>query len=267
MRAFSSESANVPENAPDLPGLYEPVIVESTDSALAHAERLAAQGAEEGTFVWVKRQTDPAGRPGKEWMAGEGNLHCAIVLRPEESLETCCQLSLLAGVCVGQAISVVGEPMEELRLGWPNDVYLNRGKVGNVQLGGELDPDGRPAWMVVAININTSEPPADLGYAASSLKGEGFETFDRVVVMEYFAREFLAWLNRWAEEGLNPVRKAWSWRGDWTDAERTVEHEGRAYKGVFEALDERGALKLATQQGIMKFELVDFHRPDFRERT
>lgn len=253
------------ENTPALPGLYEPVFVDSADSARAHAERLARQGAEEGTFVWARHQADPTGRPGKEWVPGEGNLHCAVVLRPDDTLETCCQLSLLTSVCIGQAITVVGEPLEELRFGWPNHVYLNRGKVGNVHLSGALGAGGRVDWMVVAINLNTSSAPPDLGYAASSLKDEGFETFDRVVLMEYFAREFLAWVNRWAEEGLNPIRKAWLWRGGWTDTQRSVACEGRVYSGVFEELDDRGALKLATPQGIMRFDLVDFHRPEFRD--
>lgn len=257
----------VARTVPDLPGLYELVVMETTDSARAQAEQLAAGGAEEGTFVWAKQQTHEVGHRGKRWIPGDQNLHCAIVLRPDDRFDVCCQLSLLAGVCIGQAITVIGEPMEELRLGWPNDVYLNRGKVANVQLSGEIDADDRVSWMVVSVNVNTTEHPSSLGFAASSLKGEGFETFDRMVLMECFAREFLAWLNRWAEEGLDPVRRAWLWRGAWTDAERSVECNGRVYSGTFEALDENGALKLKMQQGIMSLELVDFHRPEFQLRA
>lgn len=250
------------ENNPDLPGLYELVIVDSTDNVRAHAERLAAGGAGEGTFVWVKQQKQEPGRQG--WVPGDRNLHCAIVLRPEEPFHACCELGLLTTVCVGQAITVVGEPMEELRFGWPTDIYLNRGKVANIQLSGELDTEQRVNWMVISVNVNTFEHPPSLGFTASSLKGEGFETFERVVVMEYFAREFLSWLNRWAEEGLDPVRKAWLWRGDWTDAERSVNYKGQTLTGVFDALDENGALKLRTRKGIMTCDLVDFHRPEYR---
>jgi BirA family biotin operon repressor/biotin-[acetyl-CoA-carboxylase] ligase len=253
----------VTEKSPELPGLYELVIVDTTDSAKAHAERLAAEGAEEGTIVWAKHQSRAFGRQGKQWFSGKDNLHCAIILRLDEPLVTCCELSLLASICVGQAITTVGEPMEELRLGWPNDIYLNRGKVGNVQLSGAVDTDGNVSWMVVSVNVNTSEHPSSLGFNASSLKGEGFEVFERTVLMKYFAREFLAWINRWAEEGLGPVRKAWSWRGDWKDADHTVEVDGRVYNGVFHALGDNGALKLETRQGIISLDLVDFYRPAF----
>lgn len=255
------------KSAPNLPGLYELVVVEETDNAAAHARRLARDGAEEGTFVWAKTQAQGPGRPGKSWIPGEGNLHCAVILRPGEPLETCSQLSLLTAVCVAQAITLVGEPMEELRLGWPNDVYLNRGKVAGVHLSGQVDAGNRVEWMVIAVNINTASRPEGLGLNAASLHGEGFEVSDRIDVLEGFAREFLAWLNRWAEEGMEPVRKAWLWRGGWRDAERSVEVDGREVRGMFDSLDYDGALKLQTEEGIMTVNLVDFHRSELTANT
>lgn len=251
------------EDNPDLPGLYELVVVERTGSAKAYAETLAAEGAAEGTLVWVKKQTEGAGRKGNYWISGERNLHCAVILRPDDPFEICTQLSLLASVCTSQAITVVGEPMEELRLGWPNDVYLNRGKVAAVQLSGELRANSGVNWMVVSVNVNAFEHPTSLGFAASSLRGEGFETFDRVTLMESFAREFLAWLNRWVDEGLAPVRKAWLWRGEWTDQERSVEYGGNRYSGVFESLEDNGTLILKTARGKRSFALDEFYRPEF----
>lgn len=252
------------ETAPDLPGLYELVTVDETDSARAYAERLAAEGAEEGTLVWVRKQTAGIGRAGKYWMSGRGNLHCAIILRPEDPFDVCCQLSLVASVCASQSITLVGEPMEELRLGWPNDVYLNRGKVAGIQLSGALDSGGGMAWMVVALNVNTFEQPASLGFAASSLRGEGFERHGRVELLECFAREFLAWINRWAEDGLAPVRKAWLWRGGWTDDEHHVDYQGDTFNGTFSSLEDDGSLTLNTAGSTKTFELAAFYRPELR---
>lgn len=252
---------------PDLPGLYELVVVDEADSARAYAERLAGRGADEGTLVWVKKQTEGVGRRGKYWISGDKNLHCAVILRPDDSFEACCQLSLLAAVCACQAITLVGEPMEELHLGWPNEIFLNRGKVGAIHLSGELDGNDRVTWMVISVNVNTFSHPTSLGFSASSLRGEGFEEFDRVAVMEGFAREFLAWLNRWADQGLAPVCKAWLWRGDWQDDERSIEVDGRTIRGTFDSLEDDGALNLKTAQGIISISLGDFHRPAFHVNT
>jgi BirA family transcriptional regulator, biotin operon repressor / biotin---[acetyl-CoA-carboxylase] ligase len=252
---------------PNLPGLYELVVVGEADSARAYAERLAARGADEGTLVWVQKQTEGLGRRGNYWISGERNLHCAIILRPEETFTDCAQLSLLASVATSQAITLVGEPLEELRLGWPNDVYLNRGKVAGVHLSGELNGDDRVNWMVVSVNVNTYSHPSSLGFEASSLRGEGFEISDRIEILEGFSREFLAWLNRWADQGLEPVRKAWLWRGNWQDGERTVHLDGRSITGIFDSLDASGALNLETAQGIITVSLGDFYRPEFQINT
>lgn len=252
---------------PDLPGLYELVVVDEADSARACAERLASQGADEGTLIWVKKQTEGPGRGDKYWISGDNNLHCAIILRPEDSFDVCCQISLLAGVCTCQAITLVGEPMEELRLGWPGDVYLNRGKVAVTHLGGELDGTGGVNWMVLSVDINTSSHPTTLGLNASSLRGEGFEVYDRIEVLEALSREFLAWLNRWADQGLVPVCKAWLWRGNWQDDERSIEVDGRTIRGTFDSLEDDGTLNLKTAQGIISISLGDFHRPAFHVNT
>jgi len=251
------------EDHPNLPGLYELVVVDEVDSARAQAERLAAAGADEGVLVWAKKQSEGSARRGKYWISGSNNLHAAVILRPDFSLDACCQLSLVAAVSACQAVTLVGEPMEELRLGWPNDIYLNRGKVGAVHLSGALSGD-RVEWLVVSVNLNTFDHPPGLGFKASSLRTEGFERHARVDVLEAFAREFLAWLNRWADDGLEPVRRAWLWRGDWRDEERRIEIDGKVRQGMFDSLGADGSLNLHTAEGIIKVGLLDYFRPEFR---
>lgn len=248
---------------PNLPGLYELIVVDKADSARAYAQRLAMDGADEGTFVWVKKQTEGTGRKGKYWISGHNNLHCAVILRPEDSLKICSQLSLVTSISVSQAITMLGEPMEELRLGWPNDIYLNRGKVAGIHLSGELDSQDQVKWMVISINVNAFEHPSSFGFAAASLKEEGFEFYSHIELMEYFSREFLSWLNRWADQGMAPIRKAWLWRGDWKDELHTVDYNGKTYSGEFNGLQQDGALKLQTTQGIKLFQLEDFYRQEF----
>ncbi len=131
------------ERALQTPTPYELVVVHKTDSARAHAERLAAQGADEGTLVWAKSQYEGLGRNHRHWMSGYRNLHLALIVKPEQGFDTVCQLSLVATICTALAIAEQAEPMEELRYRWPNDVLLNRGKVA-----GLTEYRGRPALVV-----------------------------------------------------------------------------------------------------------------------
>ncbi len=249
---------------PQTPSLYDLVTVDRTDSARAHAERLAADGADEGTLVWAKAQYEGLGRNRQHWISGYQNLHLALVLRPEQAFDVACQLSLVATVCIAQAIAEQGEPMEELRYRWPNDLLLNRGKVAGVTLSGSLNAEEIPNWMVLSVNVNVFDHPDSLGFLASSMRGEGFESHDRVRLTEQFCRQFLAWGNRWANDGFAPIRKAWLTRGRGAPLSQTVRLGGREISGTFLDMDERGALVLELEtRGRETVGLESFFRPDF----
>ncbi len=255
----------VTERDPSLPGLYELVTLERTDSARAHAERLAADGAAEGTLVWAKAQQEGLGRRGNHWMSGSKNLHCAIVLRPDQELTECCQLSLMGCICTAMAIARQAEPLEELRFRWPNDVLLNRGKVAGITLSGELRPGEQVPWLVVGVNVNAYEHPASKGFDAASMRGEGFPQHDRVALLEAYAREFLSWINRWAEEGLAPIRKQWLNRSDEGREQVTIHLGDTTLTGHVTGLDDRGSLQLRAADGVRHtLSLREFFLPDFQ---
>jgi len=250
------------EQKPSIPGLYDLVVLESTDSSRAHAERLARDGADEGTLVWAKSQREGIGRNGQYWMSGHHNLHCSIILRPEENFVKCCQLSLLATVCVGRAISRQAEPLKEIRYRWPNDVLLNQGKVAGIALSGKLS-GSQVDWLVVAVNVNVNNPPPSKGVQASSMRTEGFQSTDRVQLLEAYSREFLSWINLWSEEGFEPVRKTWLFNGHQANDLVTIKIGISSLDGSFVAMESNGAIKLATETNIERIELTDFYSHEF----
>ena len=252
------------ERQPDLPGLYDLVTIEKTDSAVAQAQRLARKGADEGTVVWAKAQQEGIGRKGNYWMSGSRNLHCALVLRPEYDFASCCQISLLTCVCTAMAIARQAEPLEEIRFRWPNDVLLNRGKVAGITLSGELDARGRPGWMVVGVNVNVHEYPSSRGFSAASMRDEGFQDPDRVALLEAYTREFLSWINRWAEEGLAPVRKAWLTKSPDAGEAATLRLGDLMISGKYRQLDQSGALEIIDESSrVRTITLEQFFRQDF----
>ena len=254
------------ESVPSIPPLFDLITVDLADSSRAHAERLARKGAEEGTLVWAKGQREGVGRSGNHWMSGYRNLHCAIILRPEDSFETCCQLSLLATICAAMAISRQAEPLEEFRYHWPNDITLNQGKLAGLTLSGEIS-NSSVEWMVVALNVNVFDHPKSKGFDAASMRGEGFQSFDRIQLLEAYSREFLSWINRWSEEGFEPIRKAWLFKGHQIDDLVNVKLEHSCVKGTFKNIDSRGALKLETKGSTETITLSKFFSFDFSTKN
>jgi len=250
-------------SAVSLPRVLELVTLERPDSARAQAERLAREGADEGTLVWAKGQTEGLGRGGRTWMSGHNNLHCALILRPGLPLAECCQLSLLACVACSIAMAEQAEPLVELRYRWPNDVLLNRGKVAGVTLSGEINDD-TVDWMVININVNVFDHPAVKGFAAASMRGEGFERCDREALLSAYGRELVSWLGRWSDEGFAPVRKAWLARGAGEDLDYALTVADVVTTGTFADLQDNGDVMLATGNATpQRFALQDFFRQDF----
>lgn len=250
------------DSAPSVPPPFDLITLDVTDSSRAHAERLARKGADEGTLVWTKAQQEGIGRSGNYWMSGNHNLHCAIVLRPEDSFETCCQLSLVATICAAMAISRQAEPLEEFRYRWPNDIILNQGKIAGITLSGSLS-DSVVDWMVVALNVNVYDHPKSKGFEAASMRGEGFQSFDRVQVLEAYTREFLSWINRWTDEGFEPIRKAWLFKGHQDRDPVNVELAESCISGTFNNIDYSGAIELETTSGAETITLSKFFSIDF----
>src|SRR6201986_1518035 len=101
----------------DLPTVYRLVTLREVGDAFAHAQAIAAEeGA--GTLVYVGR-FDLA--------------EFAVVLEPEEPLETA-RRALYAGiVALADALAVHAPPERPITFDWPDAVRVNGGLVGGAQ--------------------------------------------------------------------------------------------------------------------------------------
>jgi BirA family biotin operon repressor/biotin-[acetyl-CoA-carboxylase] ligase len=238
---------------PDVPRLYELVSLERVDSAVQEAVRRARAGAEEGTLVWAREQTAGRGRLGRPWLSARGNLHCALVLRPEYALRESAQIVFVGAVSAGTALAELVSPMVSLHYRWPNDVLLSGAKAAGLWLAAGPLAGDRPEWVVLGLNVNVSAHPQTTEYWATSvhtLEGGPEVTAERA--LEEFSRQFLSWINRWAEEGFEPVRRAWLQRADPLAPELTLALGSETVRGRFVDLDARGDLVLALPHGARR---------------
>ena len=88
-----------------------------------------------------------------------------------------------------------------------------------------------------------------MSFAGASLRGEGDCEPEARVLLEGFTRHFLAWINRWAEEGFAPVRKAWLQRANGRGEAISVRLTDDTVTGTFDEIDEHGALIVTDGRG------------------
>lgn len=234
-------------DSPQLPPHYELVRLDHVDSVMSEAARRACDGAEEGTLVWAMEQGDAHTRRGHRWYSPPGNLYCALVLRPDFSNERSGQLAYVAALSAGSALAGLLSPMTGLRYRWPSGIYLNELKAGQVVLassGGGSDPY---EWLAVGAMINVElHPPNPEPDQYNSVHASGATEVTVPRLLEDFARYFLHWVNRWAEDGFVPIGRQWQIRADGVGEEMELELGDQRLQGTFVELDEQGRLVMGS---------------------
>lgn len=148
--------------------------LESVDSTNTYLNRLAEEGAPEGTVVVAEAQTAGRGTAGRSFFspAGEG-LYLSVLLRPEAELSQLLTLTGRAAAAVRAAVErACGAPCQ---IKWLNDIYLNGKKLCGILA--ELSPDGKRVILGVGINLCQSGETfgtQGLGDIATSLAAEGY---------------------------------------------------------------------------------------------
>jgi BirA family biotin operon repressor/biotin-[acetyl-CoA-carboxylase] ligase len=228
-----------------LPPAYRLVALDRVDSTNEEAKQRARAGAEEGTLVWAREQTAGRGRRGRQWASPRGNLHLSLVLRPDAPQTRHGELGFVAALAVGETIGAFVPPLVELRYRWPNDVLVSGKKASGILLESESGAE----WLVLGVGLNVAHAPEGTETPATSLGDEGAGEVALEDVLERFARAFLAWANRWVEDGFAPVRAAWLRRAQGLGEPIRVRLPGETLEGRFADLDPSGALVLETRAG------------------
>lgn len=210
-------------------------------------KELAADGAADGTALAAGEQTAGRGRYGRRWASPPGNLYMSVLLRDVGPLQQAAQLSFVAAVAMGEALSALTPDALLLRFKWPNDLLLDGRKIAGVLLesGG---PSAAP-WIVIGTGVNLSSHPADARTPATDLAAEGAEIAAPALAARYLAA-LARWRERWRAQGFAPVRAAWLAAAHNLGGAVEVRIEGRAPRpGRFLDIAEDGALLLDPAGG------------------
>ncbi|HEX8643277.1 MAG TPA: biotin--[acetyl-CoA-carboxylase] ligase [Allosphingosinicella sp.] len=207
---------------------------------------LARGGAAEGAWLRAGRQTGGKGRQGREWESPPGNLHASTLVRLREGDPAAPTLALVAAVALHEAVSAFAGGIE-IAIKWPNDLTAYGAKLSGILLE-RLDDA-----VVVGFGVNLAEHPDATPRPATSLAALGAGAPDPAQFLDALAECFARWLGRWRSDGLAPVRAAWLAAAHPPGtALSTHTASGAWIEGLFDGLDETGALRLRLADGTMQ---------------
>jgi BirA family transcriptional regulator, biotin operon repressor / biotin---[acetyl-CoA-carboxylase] ligase len=223
---------------------------ESLGSTSDRALTLAAEGETRlPLLVLCEQQTAGRGRGPNRWWSGSGALTFSLALEAPPAqvpAERWPQIALMAGLAVCEALQSL-VPRADLRVKWPNDVYLSDRKLCGIL--SESVPGWRDRLVVgLGINVNNQEPGRPFA-AASLIDHDGISrdlTNVLIAVLDHFDL-------RWREllDGtFAQVAGAYRERCFLSGKTVTIQQPGeQTITGVCGGIDNCGALRLRTQHG------------------
>lgn len=200
------------------------------------------------TFLTAKEQTKGRGKDNRVWTSKRSNnLYFAFNIEVDKYIN---YYSFISSLCVLKAIKDVFKDNIKLNLKWPNDVLLNEKKFCGMLL------EKNDNILVVGIGINIDSFPDNTNFKATSLLNEGFE-LDKNIFVNNFIKNFEVLQNNINTFGFNVIKNEWLSFAYKIKEEIKVKIDDIEYIGIFNTIDEDGALILKTKKEEKKFYSAD----------
>ncbi|WP_282609824.1 biotin/lipoate--protein ligase family protein [Pelagibius sp. Alg239-R121] len=149
------------------------------------------------------------------WSQRLDRIELAVVLEPDTPPADSLTMLPLAMVAFGDALGAVAPPVVAVHFRWPDCVDVNGGFVGGFRtaMADRSNGEDVPDWLVIgfgiAVQMDLTDDAPGRTVHQTTLYDEGCGEVTVDDLTESFARHFLTWINRWQDEGFEPVRLAW----------------------------------------------------------
>lgn len=235
------------------------------DSTMAEAARLAPAFAAP-TWILAHEQTAGRGRRGRDWVQPAGNFSATLIWSPTGTLEARAQRSFVAALALRDAFVAATGREAAFRLKWPNDVLLNGGKVAGILLEsiGTNLAIGFGVNLLAAPMAKEVETRAPLPVSLAKETGAHLtpEAFLDLLAAAYAQREA-----EFTTRGFAHIRADWLRHAVRLGQEITARLPNREITGIFQTVDEQGALVLKAPDGLHHIPAADiFFAPRADER-
>ncbi|MDO4708334.1 MAG: biotin--[acetyl-CoA-carboxylase] ligase [Pseudomonadota bacterium] len=218
----------------------------STNDVLL-AQPVPARGSR---VLLAEQQTAGRGRRGRHWASPlAANLYLSLDRRFTGGLARLSGLSLVAGIAVAEALRQ--HTGLDVRLKWPNDLWLAGRKLGGLLVEGGSEPGGA-ARAVIGLGLNVRMPPVfaqHIDQAWVDLAGALGQLPSRNALLAALLEHVLPALEAFDAQGLPPFLSRWQA----LDALAGHHVQVKAATGDFHArvlgLAENGGLRVLAANG------------------
>ena len=230
---------------PVLTPIFEEVPL--TGSTNADLLARAAEGAPEGLWLRADAQDGGRGRLGRVWQSPKGNLFASTMVRLRDTDPAPASLAFVTAVAVFDAVRQIA-PHLGIFLKWPNDILSQDGsKLCGILLERTSDA------VVIGIGLNLVWHPQNLDQKVSDLLTLGASPPDAQTALEIVAEAFGRYLAMWRQSGIAVIVREWETHAHPRATALSVQlPNGEKLQGLYEGLDNDGALRLGLADGAIR---------------
>lgn len=222
------------------------------DSTNIRAKKIAKEGAKEGTLVIAEYQSKGKGRLGRAWISPkEEGIWMSLILRPFVDITKIPQITLVAGLCMSQAIENITDIKTKIK--WPNDIIVNNKKVAGILT--ELSTNIRgSSFVVVGIGVNVNNQKLDKSIPhATSLTIEGNKVYKREEIIREFLNIFEAYYEEYIKEkSIAFLLKDYKERCVNLNKEVKILNDQEEYVAYVENINNQGSLEIRKIDGSVE---------------
>jgi len=198
----------------------------------------------------AENQSNGYGRRNKKWHSYRGNIHLSILLKPKCKIDIVNQLSFLASISVGETLNKIKKKIN-IKYKWPNDILLNKRKVGGILIETSSYINQKIKWIIVGIGLNLQKSPnlKRNEFKATSLKQEKIH-IDKNKFIDIFLKTFFINYELWKKKGFNFIKKKWTSNLYTKDRIIIIKYKKNYIKGTLVDLLFNGGIKLRVNNDI-----------------
>ncbi|OAT20533.1 MULTISPECIES: bifunctional biotin--[acetyl-CoA-carboxylase] ligase/biotin operon repressor BirA [Buttiauxella] len=222
-------------------------VIDSTNQYLL--DRI--ESLQSGDACIAEYQQAGRGRRGRQWFSPFGaNLYLSMFWRLEQGPAAAVGLSLVIGIVMAEVLRELGA--EDVRVKWPNDLYLNDRKLAGilVELTGKT---GDAAQIVIGAGINLAMRNVATDVINQSwinLQEAGIN-IDRNALAIRIIKELRKALYLFEDEGLIPFLPRWELLDNFINRQVKLIIGDKEIHGISRGINEQGGL-LLEQDGVIK---------------
>ena len=225
--------------------------LDQVDSTNAHLARCVADGETRAIWCVADSQSRGIGRRGRDWISGDGNFFGSLLIWPDKPVAELAQYSFVAALAVLDALAQTSESMD-LSLKWPNDVLLRGQKIAGILL--ETRAAGDRNALIIGIGVNLRQSPdltGEGGTPATDLHTASGVSVTPPEFLDALDQTIRSRMDAFDAHGFTAIRDAWMAEAYGIGRKMTARLISDEKAGVFEGIDETGALLLTSEEGTM----------------